>query len=171
METRKGAVSWGGAPTDAVGPELKVGDKAPSNFTLVDNGMKPVTGADLAGKPRILVTVPSLDTPVCDIESRRFNELASQIPGLSIEVISVDLPFAQKRWCGNAGIDKVRTLSDYKDRSFGPSYGVFVPSKALLFRTVFVIGADDVIKHIEFVADVKNEPNYDAALAAAKALV
>jgi thioredoxin-dependent peroxiredoxin len=168
-ETRKGAVNWRG-PTDLVGPEIKVGAKAPTDFAAVANDMSPVTAADMAGKPRIIVTVPSLDTAVCDVETRRFNQEATAIPSVKVYVVSMDLPFAQKRWCGAAGVQNVVTLSDYKDRSFGPAWGVFAPAKGLHARAVFVIGADDVVKHVEYVADVTTEPNYEAALAAAKAL-
>jgi thiol peroxidase len=166
---RKGAVLWKGTPTDVVGPELKPGGKAPSSFTVTGNDMSEVKGADLAGKARIVCSVPSLDTPVCDRETRHFNEEAARIPGIQVHVVSMDLPFAQKRWCGAAGVERVRTLSDYKDRTFGPAYGVFVPSKGLLCRAVFVIGKDDVIRHVEYVKDVGSEPDYKAALEAARA--
>jgi thiol peroxidase len=164
-------VLWGGKAVEISGPELKVGDKAPSNFTLVAIDMKAHTGADLAGKPRIYCTIPSVDTAVCDVEMRRFNQEAAKITGVSIYAVSLDLPFAQKRWCGAAGIEQVKTLSDYKDRSFGPAYGTFVPEKGLLIRAVFVVDKDDVIRHVEYVASVGSEPNYEAALNAAKALV
>jgi thiol peroxidase len=167
---RKGAVNWKGAPTDLVGPELKAGDKAPSDFTLVGTDMSAVSGKDLAGKPRILCALPSLDTPVCDVEMKRFNQEAAKLGDTTVYVVSLDLPFAQKRWCGATGSDKVKALSDYKDRSFGPAYGVLAPSKGLFARAVFVIGPDDVIKHAEYVAEVGTEPNYDAALSAAKSL-
>jgi len=167
---RTGAVKWKGTPTDLVGPELKPGDKAPSDFTLVGTDMAAVSGKDLAGKPRILCALPSLDTPVCDVEMKRFNQEAAKVPGTTVYVVSLDLPFAQKRWCGATGSDKVKALSDYKDRSFGPAYGVLAPSKGLFARAVFVVGADDVIKHVEYVAEVGTEPNYDAALGAAKSL-
>jgi thiol peroxidase len=168
-ETRKAAVNWRG-PTDLLGPEIKPGQKAPTDFTAIANDMSAVSAADMAGKPRIVVTVPSLDTAVCDTETRRFNQEATSIPNVKVYVVSMDLPFAQKRWCGAAGVSNVVTLSDYKDRSFGPAWGVFAPAKGLHARAVFVVGADDVVKHVEYVADVTTEPNYEAALAAAKAL-
>jgi thioredoxin-dependent peroxiredoxin len=164
-------VLWGGKPTNITGPELKVGDKAPANFTLTANNMSPVTGADLAGKPRIYCTIPSVDTGVCDTELRRFNQEAAKVSGVTIYAISVDLPFAQKRWCGAVGVEQVQTLSDYKDRSFGPAFGTFVADKGLLLRAVFVVDKNDIITHVEYVASVGNEPNYDAALIAAKALL
>jgi thiol peroxidase len=169
-QIRTGAVIWK-VPTDLEGPEIKVGDKAPSNFTLVATDMSEVKGQDLAGTVRILCAVPSLDTPVCDVEMRRFNTEAAKLPGVTVAAVSLDLPFAAKRWCGASGSDKIRALSDYKNRDFGTSYGVFVPSKGLLARAVFVIGKDDVVKHVEYVPNVGQEPNYDAALSAAKSLV
>lgn len=169
-ELRKDRVTWGPAPVDLAGPELKVGDKAPSNFTLSANDLSNVTGESLAGTARIIATVPSVDTPVCDLEIKRFNSEASKLPGVTVYVVSLDLPFAQKRWCGATGSENVKTLSDYKHRSFGEAYGVYVPAKGLLARAVFVIGKDDVIKHVEYVASVGTEPNYEAALAAAKSL-
>jgi thiol peroxidase len=169
-QIRTGAVIWK-VPTDLEGPEIKVGEKAPSSFTLVATDMSEVKGQDLAGTVRILCAVPSLDTPVCDVEMRRFNTEAAKLPGVTVAAISLDLPFAAKRWCGATGSDKIRALSDYKNRDFGTSYGVFAPSKGLLARAVFVIGKDDVVKHVEYVPNVGQEPNYDAALAAAKSLV
>ena len=167
-QERKGAVLWKGTPTDLAGPELKVGDKAPVDFGLTANDFSQVKGSDLAGKTRIVIAVPSLDTPVCDMESRKFNESASKIPGVEMYVVSLDLPFAQKRWCGAAGVDKLATLSDFKDRSFGPAYGVYAPSKGLLARAVFVIGKDDKVRYVEYVKEVGSEPDYQAALEAAK---
>jgi thiol peroxidase len=169
-EIRKGAVVWK-VPTDLEGPEVKVGDKAPSAFTLVATDMSEVKGQDLAGTVRILCAVPSLDTPVCDVEMRRFNTEAAKLPGVTVAAISLDLPFAAKRWCGATGSDKIRALSDFKFRDFGTAYGVFAPAKGLLARAVFVIGKDDRVKHVEYVADVGKEPDYDAALAALKGLV
>ena len=161
---------WKGQPTDALGPELKPGDAAPSSFTLSANDLSPVAGSVLAGKPRIVCAVPSLDTGVCDTEMRRFNQEASTIPGVKVYVVSMDLPFAQKRWCGATGSDKVEALSDYKERSFGPAYGVFAPTKGLFVRAVFVVGKDDKIQHVEYVKEVTTEPDYAAAIKAARAL-
>ena len=167
---RSAAVLWKGNPTDLVGPELKPGDKAPVEYTLVANDMSAVRGSDLAGKKRILNTVPSLDTQVCDVETRHFNEQATTLPGVEILTVSMDLPFAQKRWCAAAGIDKVRTLSDFKDRKFGAAHGVLAPSKGLFARAVFVIGADDKIVYVEYVKEVGNEPDYKKAIDAARSL-
>lgn len=168
-ETRKGAVSWKGNPTDLVGPGLQAGERAPTDFSVTANDMSAVTAQQMTG-PRIVCTVPSLDTPVCDTEIRRFNQEATSIPGVKIYVVSADLPFAQKRWCGATGSDRVVTLSDYRDRSFGKAFGTFAPAKGLHARAVFVIGSDDVLRHVEYVADATHEPDYAAALAAARGL-
>ena len=164
-------VTWRGNPVELIGPELKVGDKAPDSFAVSANDMSPVKGSDLAGKPRIVLSSPSFDTGVCDTEGRRFNEEAAKLKGVNVYYVTVDLPFAQKRWCGAAGIDRITTLSDYKDRSFGTAYGVFNPQRALHARAVFVVGPDDKIKHVEYVKEVTTEPNYAAALDAARGLV
>lgn len=154
-----------GNPVELQGPELKPGDIAPSKFTLTANDMKQVTGSDLAGKPRIVLCSPSLDTSVCDLEARRFNAEAASLSGVRVYYVTMDLPFAQARWCGAAGVENVKTLSDYRERSFGPAYGVLMPN-ALLARAVFVIGADDRLRHVEYVKEVTTEPDYAAALAA-----
>lgn len=169
-QIRKGGILWKGNPVDVEGPALKVGDKAPTEFTVAANDLSAVTGKDWAGKPRIVLTVPSLDTPVCDTETRRFNQEAAKIPGVKVLVVSMDLPFAQKRWCGGAGIDRVQSLSDFKSRTFGPAWGVLVPAIGLFARAVFVVDGTDTIRHVEYVKDAVQEPNYDAALAAAKAI-
>ena len=169
MVERKGAVTFKGNPLTLIGPELKVGDKAP-DFQLVGTDLKPVTLADTAGKVRILATVPSLDTPVCDTETRRFNEEASNLSGVEILTVSLDLPFAQARWCGAAGVKNVRTLSDYQERSFGPAYGVLIQELKLEARAVFVLDKDNTLRYVEYVKEVAEQPNFDAALSAAKQL-
>jgi thiol peroxidase len=169
MEERSGIVTMKGNPLTLVGEELKVGDRAPEAVVL-DNGLAPVKISSYRGKVCVIATVPSLDTPVCDMETRRFNEEAGRLgQDVVVLTISMDLPFAQKRWCGAAGIDRVRTLSDYRERSFAPAYGVWVPSKGLMARAVFVVGQDDRLRHVEYVRDVREEPNYKAALDAARA--
>jgi thiol peroxidase len=171
MNERTGIITFKGNPFTLLGPELKVGDKAP-DFIVVDNGLAPVTLASSAGKVRIISAVPSLDTPVCDTETRRFNQETASLPGeLTVLTISLDLPFAQKRWCGAAGIDKVTTLSDYRERSFGQNYGVLIKELLLLSRAVFVVDAQDVIRYIQIVPEVTNEPDYAAVISAAKALL
>ena len=169
MIERQGAVTLRGNPMTLVGPELKPGDKAP-DFTLIGNDMKPVTLADTAGKVRILASVPSLDTPVCDAETRRFNEEAAHLPGVEILTVSMDLPMAQARWCGAAGVKTVRTLSDYRERSFGPAYGVLIQELKLEARAVFVLDKDNTIRYVEYVQEVAEHPNYAAALETAKKL-
>jgi thiol peroxidase len=149
MNERSGIITFKGNPFTLLGPALKVGDKAP-DFTVVDNGLAPVSLASSAGRIRIISAVPSLDTPVCDTETRRFNQEAAGLPdAVVVLTISLDLPFAQKRWCGGAGIEKVTTLSDYRERSF----------------------AQDVIRYIQIVPEVTSEPDYAAVIAAAKTLL
>jgi len=169
MVERKEAVTLRGKPFTLVGPEIKVGDPAP-DFTVIANDMSPVKLADTAGKVRILATVPSLDTPVCDAETRRFNEEAANLPGVEILTVSMDLPMAQKRWCGAAGVQNVRTLSDYRERSLGPAYGVLIRELQLDARAVFVLDKDNTVRYVEYVKEVADHPNYDAALAATRKL-
>lgn len=152
------------------GAELKVGDTAP-DFSLQNNALEEVTLASSAGKSRIIATIPSLDTSVCHLETKRFNEEAAQLSGVDVLVVSTDLPFGQKRWCGAEGVDKVTCLSDHRAASFGQSYGVLIsggPLDRCLTRAIFVVGADNKIRHVEYVAEIASHPNYDAALAAAK---
>jgi thiol peroxidase len=167
MVERKEAFTLRGKPFTLVGPEIKVGDPAP-DFTVIANDMSPVKLADTAGKVRILATVPSLDTPVCDAETRRFNEEAANLPGVEILTVSMDLPMAQKRWCGAAGVEHVRTLSDYRERSLGPAFGVLIQELQLNARAVFVLDKDNTVRYVEYVKEVADHPNYDAALAATK---
>ncbi len=171
MNERNGIITFKGNPFTLLGPELKVGDKAP-DFAVVDNGLAPVSLANSAGKVRIISAVPSLDTPVCDAETRRFNQEAASLPGdVVVLTISLDLPFAQKRWCGAAGIEKVTILSDYRDRSFGQNYGVLIKELLLLTRAIFVVDAQDVIRYIQIVPEVTSEPDYSAVISAAKSLL
>ena len=167
-EERKGAVTMRGNPMTLVGPEIKVGQKAP-NFNVVGKGMQPATLDQFKGKVKIITTVPSLDTPVCDAETRRFNEEAGKLPGgVEILSISMDLPFAQARWCGAAGVDKITTLSDWRSANFGTTYGTLIKELHLLARTVFVVDKNDNVTYVEYVKEVANQPNYEAALEAAK---
>jgi len=170
-QEREGAVLFKGNPAALLGPELKVGAAAP-DFKVVDNGLQPVTLATDAGKVRLITVVPSLDTPVCDTMTRRFNQDAAGLPdSVAVYTVSVDLPFAQKRWCGNAGIEKVKTLSDYQDRSFGLNYGLLLSGLKLLARAVIVIDQKDKVSYFELVPEVTAEPNYAAALDAVKSLL
>lgn len=171
MNERCGVITFKGNPFTLLGPELKVGDKAP-DFSVVDNGLAPVSLASYAGKIKVISCVPSLDTPVCDTETRRFNQEAAALPGdVVVLTVSADLPFAQKRWCGAAGIDRVVTLSDYRERSFANAYGVLIKELLLLARVIFVVDAGDVIRYIQIVPEVTSEPDYAAVVAAAKSLV
>jgi len=171
MQERSGIITFKGNPFTLLGPELKVGDKAP-DFAVVDNGLAPVSLASHAGKIRIISSVPSLDTPVCDTETRRFNQEAAALPDkVAVLTISLDLPFAQKRWCGAAGIDRVTTLSDYQERSFASAYGMLIKELKLLARAVFVIDAQDTIRYMQIVPEVTSEPDYAAVIAAAKSLL
>ena len=164
---RTGATTLMGNPKTLVGPELKPGDKAPE-FTALDNSLKPVTLGDTGHKTRIFSVVPSLDTPVCDMQTKRFNEEAGKLTDVDIYTVSMDLPFAQKRFCNSFALDKVKMLSDHKDASFGTAYGTLIKDMRILSRAIFVVGPDDKIKYVEYVPEVGQEPNYDAALAAAK---
>lgn len=150
-----------------IGPELKAGDTAP-DFSAIDNALQPVTLGSTGGGVRIFSVVPSLDTPVCDAQTRRFNEEAANLAGVGIYTFSMDLPFAQKRWCGAFGIDKVKMVSDHRTGSFGESYGTLIKELRIHSRAIFVVGPDNKIVHAEYVKEVADHPNYDAALAAVK---
>lgn len=167
-EERSGATTMRGNPMTLVGPEIKVGQQAPA-FTSVGKGLTPASLDTFKGKVKVITTVPSLDTPVCDAETRRFNEEASKLPGdVQILSISMDLPFAQARWCGAAGVDKVTTLSDWRAAEFGQKYGTLIKELHLLSRAVFVVDKNDKVTYVEYVKEVANHPNYEAALEAAK---
>jgi len=159
-------VKFKGNPVTLEGNIVKVGDAAP-DFVVIDNGLKVVDAKDLKGK-RVYVSVPSIDTAVCDLEVRKFNQEASKLQEVKIYTISMDLPFAQARWCGSAGIEAVQTLSDYKDRSFGKEFGTYIKELGLLTRAVFVVDENDKVTHVEYCEEVTAEPNYEAALNALK---
>lgn len=164
---RPGATTLKGNPFTLVGPELKAGDDAP-DFSLVDNSLKPVTLKDTGNAVRIISVVPSLDTPVCDAQTKKFNEEAANLPGVDIFTVSMDLPFAQKRWCGAFGVDKVKMLSDHKDSSFGEHYGTLIKELRIESRAIFVLDGGNKIRHAEYVKEVADHPNYEAALSAAR---
>ena len=166
---RPGAVTLHNNPFTLVGPEIKVGDRAP-DFTVIGNDMKPVTLKDTEGKVRILSVVPSLDTPVCDQQTRRFNEEAARLPNVEILTISMDLPMAQKRWCGAAEVNHVRTLSDHRDASFGQAYGTLIKELRLNARSVFVLDKDGIVRHAEYVKEISTHPNYESVLKVASDL-
>ena len=156
-----------GNPLTLVGPELKAGDPAP-DFNLVDGSMKPVTLKDTGNHVRIISVIPSLDTPVCDAQTKRFNEEAAKLQGVDIITVSMDLPFAQKRWCGAFGVDKVKMLSDHKEASFGTNYGTLIKDLRIESRAIFVLDSENKIRHAEYVKEVADFPNYETALTAAR---
>jgi len=164
------SVTFKGNPVTLIGNEVGVGQTAP-DFKLQKIDLTEYTLSASAGKTRIVASVPSLDTPVCDLETKRFNEEAARLPNVEIVCVSMDLPFAQKRWCGASSVDKVITASDHRDASFGRSYGVLIeggPLDRLTTRAVFVIGRDNKVRHVEYVKDITEHPNYEAILSAAR---
>src|ERR1022692_225433 len=166
---RPGATRLRGDPKTLIGPELKTGDRAP-DFDVVDNNLKPVSLTGTGNHVRIISVIPSLDTPVCDAQTKRFNEEAGKLPDVSIITVSMDLPFAQKRWCGAFGVDHVKMVSDHRTGSFGEAYGTLIKDLRIHSRAIFVVDKNDVIRYVEYVKEVGDHPNYEAALAAAKAI-
>lgn len=152
-----------------LGPELKAGTKAP-DFHAVDDTLKAVDLAATGQGVRIFSVVPSLDTPVCDAQTKRFNEEAGKLPNVKIYTFSMDLPFAQKRWCGAFGVDHVKMVSDHRDGSFGQAYGTLIKDLRIMSRAIFVVDPQNTIRYVEYVKEVGDHPNYEAALSAAKAL-
>jgi thioredoxin-dependent peroxiredoxin len=171
MTDRKDLVTMKGNPVVLTGEPVKVGDKMPE-CKLVANDLSEKTLSSYTGKLCILSSVPSLDTPVCDMETRRFNKEAGNMgPDVVILTISMDLPFAQKRWCGASGVTRVETLSDYRYASFGKSFGVLIQGLNLLARAVFVVDRRGVIRYIQIVPEIASEPNYDEILKEIKKLI
>jgi thioredoxin-dependent peroxiredoxin len=168
---RLGDVTFQGNPLTAIGPKLEVGNKAPA-FQLLANDLGAVNLSDSAGKVRLVSVVPSLDTPVCDMQTRKFNEqldaLGERVVGYTV---SADLPFAQARWCGAAGMKRMQTVSDHRDMAFGNAYGTHIKELRLESRAVFVIDGKDVVQHVEYVKEITQHPDYDAALATIKRLI
>jgi thioredoxin-dependent peroxiredoxin len=170
MKERTGLVTLKGNPVTLLGDEVQVGRKAPG-FQVVDNDLKPYIFEPGQGKITILASVPSLDTPVCDMETRRFNQEAAALgKDVGILTISMDLPFAQKRWCAAAGVENVKTLSDHREASFGLAYGLLIKEVRLLARAVLVLDKKGIVRHMELVKEVGREPDYTAVLEAVKAL-
>ena len=171
MEKRKGVVTMGGNPVTLLGKEIKVGDKAP-DFTVLTNDLTPYTLKDAGDKIKIISVVPSLDTGVCELQTINFNQAASELgDDVLILTISVDLPFAQKRFCGAKGIDRVITLSDHKDLSFGLNYGFVMEELRLLARGIVVLDRDNTVRYVEYVKEVTTHPDYDKALEEVKKLI
>jgi thiol peroxidase len=167
---RAGATTLRGNPMTLIGPELKPGDAAP-DFDVIDNSLQRVTLGSTGSKVRIFSVVPSLDTPVCDAQTKRFNEEAAKLDTVDIYTVSMDLPFAQKRWCGAYGIDNVKMLSDHRDGSFGEHYGTLIKELRIESRAIFVVDTQNKLRHVEYVKEVADHPNYDAALAAVHSAV
>jgi thiol peroxidase len=168
MEEKKGIVTMRGNPLTLVGDEVKVGNPAP-DFIVLDNNLSPVKFSSYRGKVCIISSVPSLDTPVCDIETRKFNEEAGRLgEDVVILTISMDLPFAQKRWCAAAGVNRVQTLSDHRDASFGTSYGVLIKELRLLARAVFLVDRKGILQYVQLVKEISKEPDYEEVLNALK---
>ncbi|EES50466.1 thiol peroxidase [Clostridium botulinum] len=155
-------VNFKGNPVTLEGTIIKVGDIAPE-FTAIDNSLNSISSKNLKGK-KVFVSVPSVDTPVCDLEVKRFNKEATSLADTNIYVISMDLPFAQARWCGSEGVDKVQTLSDYKDREFGKKYGTYIKELGLLTRAIFVVDESGKVIYVEYCEEVSSHPNYDKVL-------
>ncbi len=171
MTERKGAVTFQGNPLTLVGEEVAVKQNAP-DVTLVDTEMNPVKLSSFRGKTVVLATVPSLDTPVCAAETRRFNEEAANFgDDVAVVTVSMDLPFAQKRWCGAEGIKNVTTLSDYRDRALATNYGLLIDELKLLARAVLIIDREGAVRYTQFVKEVTDEPDYEAVLVALKDVV
>jgi|SRR3954447_205673 len=166
---RQGATTFKGNPMTLVGPELNAGDKAP-DFEVVDGTLQPVSLDKTGDSVRIFSVVPSLDTPVCDMQTKRFNTEASKLPNVKIFTISMDLPFAQKRYCDAFAVDNVKMLSDHKTGSFGSAYGTLIKEWRVESRAIFVVDRDNTIRHAEYVKEVADHPNYDAALSKAREL-
>ncbi len=169
-EERSGLVTLKGNPVTLLGPAIKPGDDAP-DVELLTNDLEPFKLSALKGKVAVLITVPSLDPPVCDVETQRFNDEAQKLgDGVAVVVISVDLPFAQKRWCGAAGVSAVQTLSDHRDTAFGLAYGVLIQGVRLLARAIFVVDKDGDVLYVQIVPEVAQEPDYAAVLDAVRGL-
>ena len=168
MAERKGLVTMKGNPVTLVGTEIKAGDRAP-DFSLAANDLSMVTLSNFKGKKLIISAVPSLDTGICDIETKRFNQEATKLgPDTLILTVSVDLPFAQKRWCAAANVTNVKTLSDYREASFGKAYGVLIKELHLLARVIFVVDSQGTVQYVQIVKEITTEPDYNAVLEAVK---
>lgn len=169
MAERANAITLKGNPMTLLGNEVKVGDTAPE-ATVVANDLSEVNISSYKGKKLIISAVPSLDTPVCDVETKRFNTEAANLKDVVVLTVSADLPFAQKRWCGAAGVSNVVTLSDYRYGSFGENYGVMIKGLKILARCIFVVDASGKVCHVQLVKEVAQEPDYAAVLNAVKSL-
>ena len=164
MKERSGIITMRGKPLTLLGEEVKVGAPAP-DFEALANDLSPVKLSSFRGKVCVLSSVPSLDTPVCDMETRRFNQEAEKLgPEVVILTVSMDLPFAQKRWCGAAGVTRVQTLSDHREAAFGTAYGTLIKELRLLTRAVFLVDKQGKLQYQQWVKEVTQEPDYDEVL-------
>ncbi|MGF2617383.1 thiol peroxidase [Rossellomorea vietnamensis] len=161
------SITFKNNPVTLSGIEVKPGDSAP-DFTVLANDLSEVSLNDTKGKVRLISVVPSIDTGVCDAQTRKFNEEAGNLENVEVLTLSVDLPFAQRRWCGANGIENVQTLSDHRNLSFGEAYGVHIKEMRLLARAVFVVDSNDKVTYAEYVSEATNHPDYDAAIEAVK---
>ncbi len=166
---RPGAVTLRGNPLTLIGPELKAGDPAP-DFEVVDMNLSPVNLEQTGRAVRIISVVPSLDTAVCDAQTKRFNDEAAKYPGLEVLTVSMDLPFAQRRWCTSFGVDRVKMYSDHRNASFGTNYGTLIKELRIECRAIFVLDKDNIIRHVQYVREITDHPDYDAVFSAVKAL-
>ena len=165
---RNGVTEMHGKPLTLIGPEIKVGDKAP-DFRLLTNDLKTVSLSNYEDKIKLISVIPSLDTSVCNAQTRRLNEEMNNLSkDVVVLTVSVDLPFAQNRWCGAANVNNIVTLSDHKDTNFGVSYGVLIKDDRILTRTVFVLDKENVVRHVAYVSENINHPDYEALLDAVK---
>ncbi|TWK85111.1 putative thiol peroxidase [Bacillus paralicheniformis] len=164
------SITFKGNPVTLVGSDVHAGDQAP-DFTVLSNSLEEVTLQDIKGKPAIISVIPSIDTGVCDAQTRRFNEEAASLGSVKVYTISADLPFAQARWCGANGIENVETLSDHREMSFGEAFGVYIKELRLLARAVFVLDENGKVVYTEYVSEATNHPDYEKAIEAAKSLV
>ena len=171
MKERTGVITVKGNGVTVLGDEVKVGDKV-GDFEVVADDLSGVKFSSFAGKVRVIASVPSLDTPVCDAMTRRFNEEAAKLGDeVVVLTISMDLPFAQQRWCGAAGVKSVRVLSDHRSGSFGTTFGVLIKELRLLARAIFVVDGAGVVRYVQVVKELTDEPDYGAVLAAVKELL
>lgn len=167
VQERPRAVTFKGTPVTLIGPQIKAGAAAPE-FQVLAQDLAPVSLSSAKGKTLLISVTPSLDTPVCDLQAKRLNQEASTLQSVEIWNISMDLPFAQKRWCGATGSHAIKVLSDHKDASFGRAFGVLIKELRLLARAIFLVDGSGTVRYAEYVPDVASHPNYDAALAAAR---
>ncbi len=167
MQKRTGIITFGGNPLTLVGSEIKIGDIAP-NFTVLATDLSPVTLNDSNGLVRVISVVPSIDTPVCDMQTRWFNQDAAQLDGVAILTISVDLPFALKRYCGANEINNIKAVSDHRELDFGLKYGFVIEELRLLSRGVIVVDRSGIVRYVQYVPEVTVQPDYEQAMKAVK---